>query len=77
MQGLLGTADEVHFLHFLGLVFVVVVGFMVLVSWLRPEQTHYLEPDAPPVDMTPWKHAKALGGVVCVCTVACYILLAQ
>ena len=77
LQGLLGTADEVHFLHFLGLVFVVVVGFMVLVSWLRPEQTHYLEPDAPPVDMTPWKHAKALGGVVCVCTVACYILLAQ
>ena len=77
LQGLLGTADEVHFLHFLGLVFVVVVAFMLLVSWLRPERSHYVEPGTPPVDMTPWKHAKALGAFVCVCTVACYVLLAQ
>ena len=77
LQGLFGTADEVHFLHFLGLVFVVVVAFMLLVSRFRPERSQYVEPETPPVDMTPWRHAKALGAFVCVCTVVCYVLLAQ
>lgn len=77
LQGLFGTADEIHFLHFLGIVFVIVTGFMLLAARIRPARSTYREPDAAPVDMTPWKHAKTLGAVVCVCTVACYVLLAQ
>ncbi|MCY4187245.1 MAG: solute:sodium symporter family transporter [Bryobacterales bacterium] len=77
LQWLFGTADEVHFLHFLGLVFVLVVAFMLLASRYRPSRGRYQEPDAARVDMTPWKHAKAMGGFVCFCTLACYVLLAQ
>ena len=77
LQGLFGTPDEIHFLHFLGLVFVVVVAFMLAASRFWPAQRLYQEPDAARVDMTPWKHAKALGGFVCFCTIACYVLLAQ
>lgn len=77
LGGLFGTSDEIHFLHFLAIVFVVVVAFMLVSSMLRPARSRYVEPDEARVDMTPWKHAKALGAFVCVCTIGCYVLLAQ
>ncbi len=77
LQAVFGTAEEIHFLHLMAIVFVVVVGFMLLSSKLRPARSRYAEPDETPVDMTPWKHAKAMGAFVCVCTVGCYVLLAQ
>ena len=77
LQGLLGTQDDVHFLHFLAIVFVVVVGFMLLYTRIRPAARLYHEPDSARVDMTPWRHAKAVGAVVSVCTIGCYVLLAQ
>ena len=77
LRGLFGTSDEIHFLHFLAIVFVVVVGFMLVTSRIRPARSRYEEPDEALVDMTPWRHAKALGAVVCVCTIGCYVLLAQ
>lgn len=77
LQGLFGVPDQIHFLHFLAIVFVIVVGFMLGVSRVRPAQSTYEAPQVAPVDMTPWKHAKSLSAVVCVATVACYVLLAQ
>ena len=77
LKGLSGSEDEVHFLHFLAIVFVIVVAFMLLCSRARPAAREYEEPDMARVDMTPWKHARAMGTFVSVCTVACYVLLAQ
>ena len=77
LQGLFGTADEIHFLHFLGLVFVIVVAFMLAASRFWPAQGPHQDPDVARVDMTPWKYAKAVGGFVCFSTIACYVLLAQ
>ncbi len=77
LQGLFGTADEIHFLHFLGLVFVIVVAFMLAASRFWPAQGRHQDPEVARVDMTPWKHAKAMGGFVCFATIACYVLLAQ
>ena len=77
LQGLFGIGDEIHFLHFLGLVFVVVVAFMLAASRFRPAQSRHQELAAARVDMTPWRHAKAMGGFVCFATIACYVLLAQ
>ncbi len=77
LQGLFGTADEIHFLHFLGLVFVIVVAFMLAASRFWPAQGRHQDPDVARVDMTPWKYAKAVGGFVCFSTIACYVLLAQ
>lgn len=77
LKGLFAVPDQIHFLHFLAIVFVIVVAFMLGVSRVRPAETAYEAPPAAPVDMTPWKHAKSLGAFVCVATVACYVLLAQ
>ncbi len=77
LQRLLGTSDEIHFLHFLAIVFVVVVGFMLLAARVRPSRSPHTELDDPRVDMTPWRHARSLGAFVCVCTIAFYALLAQ
>ena len=77
LQGLFGTSDEIHFLHFLAIVFVAVVAFMLVAARIRPAPSRPAETAAPQVDMTPWKHAKALGAFVCVSTIACYALLAQ
>ena len=77
LQGLFGVSDEIHFLHFLAIVFAVVVGFMLVASKLRPARRRYAEPREAAVDMTPWRHAKAMGAFVCVCTIGCYVLLSQ
>ena len=77
LKGLFGAGDEIHFLHFLAIVFVAVVAFLLVSSGLRPARSRYVEPGPAPVDMTPWKHAKAMGVFVSVCTIACYVLLAQ
>lgn len=77
LKAILETTEEVHFLHFLAVVFVIVVTFMLVASHLRPADGQYAEPDAARVDMTPWKHARVVGALVCVCTIACYVLLAQ
>ena len=77
LQGLFGTADEIHFLYFLAIVFAAVAAYLLVSAALRPSRSHYADPGPAPVDMTPWKHAKALGAFVSVCTIACYVLLAQ
>lgn len=77
LKALFGTSETIHFLHFLAGVFVIVAAFMLLVSRLRPARRRYVEPNEAAVDMTPWKHAKAMGAFVCICTIGCYVLLAQ
>lgn len=72
-----GSQDEIHFLHFLAIVFVAVVLFVGLVSHFRPASAERPDADRAPVDMTPWRHAKAMGAFVAVCTIACYVALAQ
>ena len=73
----MGTNEEIHFLHFLAIVFVVVVAFMLVSARLRPARSRDAELGAAPVDMTPWKHAPAMGVFVSVCSIGCYLLLAQ
>ncbi len=77
LQTLPGVDGEVHFLHFLALVFVAVTAWLLLAGRRWPASRTYREPSGGPVDMTPWKHARALGGFICVTTIGCYVLLAQ
>ena len=77
LQGVFGTSDEIHFLHFLAIAFVVVAAFLLVSARLRPARSRHAEPGPAPVDMTPWKHAKAMGVFVSVCSIGCYLLLAQ
>lgn len=72
-----GTSEDLHFLHFLALVFVVTVLLMVGISAVKPSTKTYTPLDAHVVDMTPWRHAKIAGAVIVVLTLGTYWLLAQ
>ena len=75
------TQDDIHFLHFLALVFVITILVMLSVSRMS-KSTHLpmvatTTETAPAVDVTPWKHAKVLGAFICFVTILSFVLLAQ
>lgn len=77
MQSLLGTTDEIHFLHFLAIVFVVTSALMLIISRFAPATNSYEESYTHAVDITPWPHAKKAGAAISVVTILFYVLLAQ
>ena len=81
VQGLLrnmfGLSHDVHFLHLLGLVFVLTIGLMVLISRFKPAENIYVPTHTGEVDITPWKYTKEASIVICGITAGFYILLAQ
>jgi SSS family solute:Na+ symporter len=71
-------AEPLHFLHLLAFVFVLTVLLMVSISAARPVPSAAVTDTAePPVDMSPWRHARLASAIVVICTLACYVLLAQ
>ncbi|WP_286828798.1 MULTISPECIES: solute:sodium symporter family transporter [Kordiimonas] len=77
MQGLLGTTEEIHFLHFLALVFVLTTALMLALSKLAPATTRYEDVYTHAVDITPWRHARTMGMTISIVTILFYVLLAQ
>ncbi|SDE46325.1 solute:sodium symporter family transporter [Kordiimonas lacus] len=77
MQGLLGTTEEIHFLHFLALVFVLTTALMLALSKLAPATTRYEDVYTHAVDITPWRHARTMGMIISIVTILFYVLLAQ
>ncbi len=75
--GLFGVEGDVHFLHFLGLVFLLTSTLIAIVSKVRPAPYQVRELAAAPVDMTPWRYGSAMAAVIVVTTLAVYIFLAQ
>ena len=77
LQSLFGISEEIHFLHFLGLVFVITFVMMLVVSHFKPATKIYQAEWSEDVDITPWKHAKKMGVIISVLTIIFYVLLAQ
>ena len=79
MTRLFDLSEPLHFLHILGIVFVLTLGLMTLVSFAF-QTTVPNEPDetmAPAVDMTPWRYAKIVGILLSGTTIFTYVILAQ
>ena len=76
-KNVLGTEEDIHFLHFLALVFIVTTALMLIISVFKPATSNYVATDSKAVDLTPWRHAKTAGVVICVITVMFYVVLAQ
>lgn len=76
-KGLFNTEYDIHFLHFLALVFVVTVVMMLAISVVRPAKKVYVPEYTNDVDITPWKYAKPVAILISVITLAFYIGLAQ
>ena len=77
MQSLLGTTDEIHFLHFLAIVFVVTSVLMLVISRFVPATRGHEEVYTHDVDITPWRPARKAGATISVVTILFYVLLAQ
>ncbi|MCP5112116.1 MAG: solute:sodium symporter family transporter [bacterium] len=73
----LGLVDDVHFLHFLAIVFSLTVAMALIVSYFRPAKRVYQQVYTEDVDITPWRHAKLAGFAIAAATIAIYVLLAS
>ena len=76
-SGIFGHDGDIHFLHFLALVFVITAAVMAVVSRLWPDPVRDWKMPASPVDLTPWRFARAMGACIVVATIAVYVSLAQ
>ena len=56
--------DYVHDFHFLGLVFLGLILFMLLIGYMKPRETDFKQVDKKLVDITPWKFAPITGVVL-------------
>lgn len=77
LKSLFGTEDEIHFLHFLAVVFVLTVVLMWAISKAWPSVSTYNPPVTKKIVLTPWRYAKQAGAVICFLTIGFYVLLAQ
>ena len=77
LKSAFGLQDEVHFLHFLALVFLITIALMAAISHFRPAETTYEQTYTHAVEITPWKHARVVGSGIAIATLLFYVLLAQ
>ena len=79
MMNLFGLSEPLHFLHTLGVVFVLTLALLVglSLSSRSAEPAPVEAAGAVSLDLTPWRYAKVAGVFISVATIACYIALAQ
>lgn len=63
-----------HFLHVMGILFVINVGIMLLVGKLRPKTTVHEEVVTDEIDTTPWKYALLAGGIITIMVLSTYFI---
>lgn len=73
VQFLFKEQVALHFLHLYAILFVIEVGFMLLMGYRKPAHKVRVM-HTPPVDMTPWPHAKACAVTLLSCVVGLYCL---
>jgi len=70
------TQLGIHEFHFLGIVFALLVGVMLLMGKLSPRAQEWVLETDTPIDMTPWKNAKWASLALVVVVVLIYIFFA-
>lgn len=71
------SGDYMNGFHYLGLVFAIIVITMLIIGILKPRSTEFIQRDVKAVDMTPWKHGKKVGALLCIAVVAIYTVFAN
>ncbi len=77
LKSLLGLEHDIHFLHFLAVVFIATLVILWIVSKIAPARTVYRAEHSMDVDLTPWRFAKPVSILITVMTIGTYIMLAQ
>ena len=76
LKSTFGLEEDVHFLHFLGFVFVAMVVLGAIISWLKPQPYRQPEGQDDYVNMQPWRYVRSASIVIVLLTIACYVCLA-
>ncbi len=63
-----------HFLHIMGILFVLNVAIMLLVGKLKPQVHDYVEMVTDEIDTTPWKYALLAGGIITLMVLSTYLI---
>jgi len=63
-----------HFLHIMGILFVINVGFMLIMGKLYPSQKNYTPNVTEQIDITPWKYAKIVGVIITILVLSTYFI---
>ncbi|MHC4249318.1 MAG: Calx-beta domain-containing protein [Planctomycetota bacterium] len=69
--------DYIHEFHFLGIVFALLVGAMLVIAKVKPTETEWVQEDVKAVDMTPWKHTLKIGVALLVAVFLIYVVFAD
>ncbi|GAH51175.1 unnamed protein product, partial [marine sediment metagenome] len=71
------VTNYIHEFHFLGAVFVLLIGLMVVIGAVKPRETPWIQEDVKAIDMTPWKHAGKACIVLALIVLAIYAIFAD
>ena len=63
-----------HFLHIMGILFVINVGFMLVMGKLYPSKKVYTPKITEEIDITPWKYAKVVGIAITILVLSTYLI---
>ena len=68
---------SLHEFHFLGIVFAYLVIYMLVMGEVSPLEQEFVQEDVGAVDMTPWKHARLVGGILVSIVLLIYVIFAD
>ena len=63
-----------HFLHIMGILFVINIAIMLIIGKLYPKQEVYVPIVTEEIDITPWKYAKVIGIIIAILVVSTYFI---
>ncbi len=72
--GIIKAKAYPHFLHIMGILFVLNVGFMLLMGKLYPSKKVYTPKITEQIDITPWKYAKVVGLIITILVLSTYLI---
>lgn len=72
-----GWAAMIHEYHFIALVFWALILFLVVMSKVKPSPEAWVHHDAGAVNLTPWKYAPLVGGLLVVAVILIYAVFAD
>ncbi|MBL7132694.1 MAG: solute:sodium symporter family transporter [Phycisphaerae bacterium] len=71
------VTNYIHEFHFLGAVFVLLIGLMLVIGIVKPRETAWIQEDVKAIDMTPWKHTGKACIVLALIVLAIYAIFAD
>lgn len=72
--GIIKATAYPHFLHVMGILFVINIAIMLLIGKLYPKKDIYVPKITEEIDTTPWKHTVLVGIVIVVLVLSTYLI---